>query len=157
MRTILDACCGSRMFHFNKENPNVLFGDIRSENHILCDGRTLEIKPDLQIDFKNLPFPDRYFKMVIFDPPHLKHLGANSWMAKKYGVLNKTWKDDIKTGFNECFRVLDNFGTLIFKWNEEQIKVKEILELTDYKPVVGHTSGRSGKTHFIVFLKEEIK
>ena len=24
-KPILDACCGSRMFWFNKENPNVVF------------------------------------------------------------------------------------------------------------------------------------
>ena len=26
----LDACCGSRMFWFDKQNPNVLFVDKRS-------------------------------------------------------------------------------------------------------------------------------
>ncbi len=26
---ILDACCGSRMWHFDKENKNVLFMDNR--------------------------------------------------------------------------------------------------------------------------------
>lgn len=28
---ILDACCGSRMFWFDKNNPNVLFMDKRNE------------------------------------------------------------------------------------------------------------------------------
>lgn len=27
---ILDACCGSRMFHFDKKNPHVLFMDNRN-------------------------------------------------------------------------------------------------------------------------------
>ena len=26
-KSILDACCGSRMFYFDKQNPNVLFAD----------------------------------------------------------------------------------------------------------------------------------
>ena len=30
-KLILDACCGSRMFWFDKHNPNVLFVDKRSE------------------------------------------------------------------------------------------------------------------------------
>ncbi|HDL4136670.1 TPA: class I SAM-dependent methyltransferase, partial [Mannheimia haemolytica] len=28
-KPILDACCGSRMFHFDKQNPHVLFADNR--------------------------------------------------------------------------------------------------------------------------------
>lgn len=28
MKEILDACCGGKMFYFDKNNPNVLFQDI---------------------------------------------------------------------------------------------------------------------------------
>ncbi len=84
---ILDVCCGSRMFWFDKQNPNVAFNDVRSEKHVLCDGRTLQVAPDFINDFTNLSFDDESFKLVVFDPPHLENLGANSWMAKKYGVL----------------------------------------------------------------------
>lgn len=87
---ILDACCGSRMFWFDKTNPNVLFADIRDESHILCDGRKLDIKPDVIVDFREMPFPDNRFKMVVFDPPHLNKLGQDTWMAQKYGVLLPT-------------------------------------------------------------------
>lgn len=73
-KTILDACCGSRMFYFNKHNPNVLFADIRSEEHVLCDGRQLKINPDIVCDFRNIPFPDENFKMVIFDPSTFKQI-----------------------------------------------------------------------------------
>jgi len=141
------------MFYFDKENPNVLFADIRNEGHVLCDGRQLEIKPDIQMDFREMPFPDNKFKMVIFDPPHLVNLGKNSWMGKKYGILNDTWQADLKAGFSECFRVLEPKGTLIFKWNENQIKVSEILKLTPYKPLIGHKSGRNSLTHWITFIK----
>ena len=91
-KIILDACCGSRMFWFDKKNPLVEFVDIRKESHILCDGRKLEIKPDTVADFRKLPFKDKTFSLVVFDPPHLKRLGKSSWMAKKYGVLNETWR-----------------------------------------------------------------
>lgn len=152
-KTILDACCGSRMFWFDKTNPNVLFADIRNETHTLCDGRSLNIKPDLQMDFRNMPFEDNTFKLVIFDPPHLKNLGKSSWMGKKYGILDKTWKEDLKMGFDECIRVLEPHGTLIFKWNEDQIKVSEILTVIQQKPLIGHKSGKSAKTHWLTFMK----
>lgn len=122
-KLILDACCGSKMFWFDKNNPDALFADIRTESHTLCDGRALEIKPDIEHDFRNMPYPDETFKMVVFDPPHLNKLGKDSWMAKKYGVLLPTWELDIKSGFEECMRVLQPYGTLIFKWNENQIKI----------------------------------
>ena len=141
------------MFWFDRENPDVVFGDIRNEEHILCDGRELKIKPDITIDFRKIPFPDNTFKLVVFDPPHLKNVGENSWMFKKYGGLSKTWKDDIRAGFGECFRVLQKDGVLIFKWNQDQIKTREILTLTDQKPLFGHPSGRQAKTHWICFMK----
>lgn len=150
---ILDACCGGRMFWFDKHNPNVIFNDIRRESHALCDGRTLDIDPDTKMDFRNLEFKDGQFKLVVFDPPHLKKLGENSWMAKKYGVLGENWKDDLTKGFNECLRVLENNGILIFKWNERDVKVSEVLALCKEKPLFGHTTGRSGNTKWICFMK----
>lgn len=152
-KKVLDACCGSRMFWFNKTNPDVLFADIRNENHILCDGRKLDIEPDVIMDFRKMDFPDCSFKMVVFDPPHMNQLGKNSWMCKKYGVLETTWKQDLKQGFSECMRVLEVGGTLIFKWNESQIKVSEILDAIGYTPLFGHKSGKLSNTHWMCFMK----
>ncbi|MEK8099140.1 class I SAM-dependent methyltransferase [Morganella morganii] len=155
MKPILDMCCGSRMFYFDKENPNVLFCDIRRERHILCDGRELDINPDVIADFRNLPFLDKSFEMVIFDPPHLVRAGENGWQRKKYGALDKeSWRDDLSKGFGEAMRVLKPNGILIFKWNETQIKTSEVLALTDYKPVFGHPSGKRSNTHWVTFMKE---
>lgn len=150
---ILDACCGSKMFWFDKDNPNALFMDNREESHVLCDGRELHIKPDIIGDFTNMPFRDEQFKLVVFDPPHLINLGNNSWMAKKYGKLLPTWETDLKAGFDECMRVLEPSGVLIFKWNENQIKLSEILDLIPYKPLFGHTSGRANQTIWVTFMK----
>ena len=152
-KLILDPCCGSRMFHFDRENEHVAFGDIREEDCMLCDGRSLQIKPDFICDFRDLPFDDKQFKLVVFDPPHLERAGKKSWLALKYGKLGEDWRTDLKKGFSECFRVLDDYGVLIFKWNETQIKVREILALTDQKPVVGHISGKRANTHWITFMK----
>ena len=151
MKKILDACCGSKMFWFNKKNENTVFMDNRTLEDTLCDGRRLVIKPDLIADFKDIPFEDNTFYLVVFDPPHLKQAGKNSWLAKKYGTLDKqTWPQDIRQGFNECMRVLKPNGTLIFKWNEEQIKLKDILKVIEYKPLFGN---KRAKTHWLVFMK----
>ena len=150
MKRILDACCGSRMFWFDKKNPDVLFADNRELDTTLCDGRKLVIKPDKIMDFRNMPFGDDSFYMVVFDPPHLVRAGESSWLAKKYGVLPKDWKEYIKYGFNECMRVLKPNGVLIFKWNEDQIKTSEILKVIDYEPLFGD---KRSKTHWLVFMK----
>lgn len=150
---MLDACCGSRMFWFNRNNDNALFMDKRSEEHVLCDGRELKIAPDVVADFTEMPFHDETFYLVVFDPPHMTSLGANSWMAKKYGRLTGDWRDMIRAGFKECFRVLKPGGTLVFKWNETDVKLKEVLELADQEPVFGHTTGRQAKTVWATFFK----
>ena len=87
MKRILDVCCGSKMFYFNKNNPLVHFNDLRKLEEPLCDGRMLKIHPDTQWDFRHLPVPDNTYDMVVFDPPHLVKVGDNSWLAKKYGKL----------------------------------------------------------------------
>lgn len=152
MKTIIDVCCGSRMFWFNKRNPAVVFMDNRAMEQTLCDGRKLEIKPDLVADFRNIPYPDESFYLAVFDPPHLVRAGENSWLAAKYGKLGPDWRADLKAGFDECMRVLKPFGTLVFKWNEEQVKLSEILRIFGARPLFGH---RRGKTHFLVFMKKE--
>ena len=155
-KIILDDCCGSRMFWFDKKNPNVLFIDNRSETVTAKDRdkiRTIEVNPDVITDFTNLPFEDNSFYMVVFDPPHLKTLGETSWMAKKYGKLPKDWQSLIHDGFTECMRVLKPNGTLVFKWNESEIKAAEVLSVIPFKPLFGHTTGRQSKTIWMCFMK----
>lgn len=147
---VLDVCCGGKMFYFDKTNEHILFCDKRKIKTHLCDGRTFEVNPDMICDFTNLPFNDETFYHVVFDPPHLKNIGENSYMAVKYGKLNNEYPTILKQGFNECMRVLKQYGTLVFKWNEEQIKLKEILNVIEYQPLYGN---RRAKTHWLVFVK----
>lgn len=157
-KKILDACCGGRMFWFDKNNQLTLFADKRMETITFKDldkKRVLDIKPDIQMDFTKMPFRHSTFKLVVFDPPHLNKAGKNSWLAKKYGVLGTDWQTDIKDGINECMRVLEIYGILIFKWNESQIKVTEVLKLVHHKPLFGHTTGRQAKTIWLTFMKTE--
>lgn len=161
MIKILDPCCGTRMFWFDKNHPAAIFGDIRSETLTVLDRshrddgtRTLTVAPDQHMDFRALPFRDGTFRLVVFDPPHLLRAGASSWLRAKYGALNKaTWRDDLRQGFAECFRVLADDGVLIFKWNETNIRVGEILALTPHQPLFGHPSGKRAGTHWICFMK----
>lgn len=77
-QTILDMCCGSRMFWFNKRDTRAVFSDIRREEHTLCDGRKLVINPDVIADFRDLPFAAASFPVVVFDPPHLERVGQSA-------------------------------------------------------------------------------
>ena len=149
----LDACCGSRMFWFDKENPDVEFMDIRNESHTLCDGRKLEINPTTVGDFTNMPFENESFKLVIFDPPHMESLGEKSWMRLKYGKLYKGWESDIQKGFEECFRVLKDGGILVFKWCSVEVPVSKLISLAKKQPLIGHKSGKRQDTHWILFMK----
>lgn len=166
-KDIIDVCCGSKMFYFDKNDHRVLFQDIRNMETILCDGRHFEVRPDVQADFTNMPYPDNSFSMVIFDPPHLlRNTGKSKykvmygtlknvgWQHTKYGALYHDWKEMLTQGFAECFRILKHGGFLIFKWNETDIKVSEIIQLTPEKPIFGHKSGKRSNTHWICFQKE---
>lgn len=152
---ILDACCGGRMFWFDRRHPNVLYQDNRVEEHgCILVRPSFAVQPDVIADFRNMPYPDKTFKHVVFDPPHLFSLGEKSWMRKKYSVLKKdAWKEDLRLGFNECWRVLDDYGTLVFKWNELELGLREVLECFSQKPLYGHPTANKGKTKWVIFMK----
>ena len=147
------------MFWFDRKDDRAVFVDKRRESHTLRDkssrggSRTLTINPDIVADFTALPFSDNKFSVVIFDPPHLIRAGKKGWQAKKYGKLEGDWRNELRQGFAECFRVLKPEGTLIFKWNEHEVPVSEILALTPARPLIGQRCGKTAKTHWIVFLK----
>ena len=149
------------MFYFDKNDPRVLFQDIRQIETELCDGRKFCVSPDVLADFTNMPYPSESFSLVVFDPPHLKYTGCkkepNGWQMIKYGNLGKDWKGTIRKGFSECFRVLRGGEFLIFKWNETDIPLSDILELTDESPILGHKSGKRSNTHWVLFMKNHTK
>ena len=155
---ILDACCGGRMMWFNKNHPNCLYIDKREcpAGHITHKSKH-NVAPDKVMDFRDLKFPDKTFKLVVFDPPHRTDFTPTSIMAKQYGILDKeNWEDDIKKGFNECWRVLEDYGVLIFKWNEKQIKLKKVLELfLPVRPLFGNVRSGAGyrSTYWMTFMK----
>ena len=152
---VLDVCCGPKGMWFDKKDSRALYMDKRRETHIdtyPCGTKTNIIDPCVVGDFSKMDFPDNTFRLVVFDPPHIEQTGE-SQITKKYGVLQGDWRGMLRTGFSECFRVLQPEGVLIFKWNECRFPVRDILSLTDAKPLFGHKSGKKMQTHWVVFMK----
>ena len=106
-KKILDACCGGRMFWYEKDQQQTLFMDKREvEKGAFTNNWNPNwcVKPDVIADFRDMPFPNNHFKLVIYDPPHLTSGSMKSVINKKYGLLNKdTWKQDLLDGFNDGF------------------------------------------------------
>jgi 23S rRNA G2069 N7-methylase RlmK/C1962 C5-methylase RlmI len=158
-KKVLDVCCGPKGMWFDKEDQRALYLDKRQEEH--CNEypsgkKAMSIKPDLVGDFTNIKLPDESFYIVVFDPPHIKRNKLGE-ITKRYGNLEGDWQNMIRQGFAECFRVLKPNGTLIFKWNEVQFSIRDILKLTEQKPLFGHKSGKKMQTHWVTFIKPERK
>ena len=154
---ILDACCGGRMMWYNKKHPNTIYIDIRKEDKgFIAAAPHYQVNPDMLMDFRKMDFPDKCFKHIVFEPPHLSKLGKTSMYRKKYGCLNaETWPIDIKMGFDECWRVLDNYGLLVFKWSNSEIPFKSILKLAPTKPLYYNISNSKATsvTKWFIFMK----
>lgn len=161
MKRVLDPCCGSRMFWFDKNNPDVEFCDIRKvDNEKIWESKDgtraafLTVNPDTVCDVRDMPFPDNTFYHVVLDPPHMLKASEKAWLTKKYGKLCENWEEFIHDAFIECMRVLKPNGTLIFKWSETDVKVSKLLEVVPYKPLYGHRSGKHMTTHWMAFIKD---
>ena len=161
--SVLDACCGSRKFWFDPDDPRALYIDRREEERNVVDAskptgqRRIIIAPDQVADFRKMPFADDSFSLVVFDPPHIKanRTGKDSRMAINYGTLDPaTWREDLAAGFRECFRVLKPNGVLIFKWAETNIRVGEVLALAPERPLFGNRMPALSGTHWVTFMKQ---
>jgi len=140
------------MFWFDKQDERAVGVDVRNGEVRMCE-RTWQVEPDHVADFTDLPFPDATFAHVVFDPPHRTTLSSHSNAEAAYGRLSGDWREMIRRGFAECFRVLKPEGTLIFKWCDRDVPLAEVLSLTDEQPLYGHKSGKNAGTHWMAFLK----
>ena len=166
---ILDATAGFRMIWFDKNHKDTIYLDCRSDEQLKEDLTFVPnrrpwnpIVKTLKGDFRNLPFANDFFDLIVFDPSHLIKCGKNGVFCKKYGKLNvETWQKDLIEGILEIWRVLKINGILIFKWNTFDIPLKDVLSLFPIEPLFGQkTSGtqykgkRKAKTFWFCFMKE---
>jgi len=150
---ILDACCGGRMWWWDKHHPLAIYMDERELPRGSIGVRpNFEIAPTCKGDFRDMPFADESFHLVLFDPPHLvRSQSSVSYIRLKYGALpHATEQEDLERGFAECWRVLAPGGTLVFKWSGSLDRVKPHYPSV---PIVGTRSARGGQTHWIIFYK----
>lgn len=161
---ILDATCGGRSIWHpkNKDRDDTLYIDNRELDSGFTgqEGRTYGVNPDEIQDFRNLPYENESFKLVVFDPPHIvKENGMENlsgYVEKSYGALNaETWQHDIEKGFEELFRVLETGVTLIFKFADNAVDFKEVLELAPQDPLFGTMTKQKSncENRFFVFQK----
>lgn len=156
---ILDVCCGPRMFYDreSKDRGDVIYMDVRYDVDIYYtrpNGTTSEwhVRPDIVGDFRAIPFEDGRFSLVVFDPPHIARSSSNGIIAAKYGKLGREWRQDLRKGFEECFRVLKVGGFLNFKWSEAEIPLSEVTPLFPQRPMYYNRQGNSGA--WFMFRKE---
>jgi hypothetical protein len=135
---ILDATCAGRHLWVDKTHPNVIYVDRR----ILPPGTFWrrphwQVRPDVCADFTALPFRDRTFDLVVYDPPHIiRSTPSQSSLRLVYGELHSsTWKDVLRLGFYECWRVLRVPGFLHFKWCNANAQLSEVLSLFPVRPL----------------------
>jgi SAM-dependent methyltransferase len=152
---ILDACCGGRMWWWDKEHPLAVYMDNRTAAAGARPNRpNWKCEPDVLGDFRAMPFGDESFHLVVFDPPHIVRPSAPSGNVRmQYGSLHPdTEQDDIRRGLAECWRVLAPAGTLVLKWAGPLARVKPHFPST---PVVGTrwTSGAKLGTRWFIFYK----
>lgn len=84
-QTILDMCCGSRMFWFDKQTRVQCSPTFAPSSTPCATGAS----PDIIADLCTLPLADGSFPKAVFDPPHLERVGENAWMGKKYSTTFK--------------------------------------------------------------------
>jgi len=155
---ILDACCGARLMWVNKNHSNTLYIDVRKEEKGFLPSRpTREINPDVIADFRDLSFlGDKKFKLIVWDPPHLLGKNYKSRITKNYGfLLADSFDSDFKTGFAELWNHLEDYGVLIFKFNDYHIPFKRVLSLFHTQPLFQNTisKNKDSKTKWFCFMK----
>src|SRR3990167_6354821 len=103
-----------------------------------------------------MAFPDKSFKLVVYEPPHLSKFGETSYFRNKFGCLDPGhWENDLEIGFSECWRVLDDFGVLVFKWSNSEIPFKQVLRLIPHEPLFYNTTNwkATSVTKWFCFMK----
>ena len=167
---ILDATCGTKSMWFQKNHPLVTYMDKRSGNFLYwnktkAEKTVVKINPDVVSEWKDMPFDNNHFDMVLFDPPHIIQKGDSKNPIKMevyYSYLPKdSWREILKDGIDELFRVLKPEGVFVFKWAETKVSIDEILKLFPYPPIFGNRTkdlnkAKNDTVHWLLFLKYNV-
>jgi len=101
---VLDATCGGRSIWIDKDHADAVYADLRIRDEGFCGhgGRTYSIQPDVQCDYRDLPFTADSFDAAVIDPPHATRGDGMEQLkgvvTKKYGALEaETWHDDLRS------------------------------------------------------------
>lgn len=164
MNNVLDATTGGKhIWHGDlKDADRVVFIDRRSvPPGSIEQQKNWEVSPDVQADFRELPFRCDTFDLVCFDPPHRVTDGGMETLSgvieTKYGALQaETWQSDLVNGFQEIWRVLRPGGILTMKWNDVTCGNGNVLELVPETPLYGTNTEKKGtETQWWVFHKKD--
>lgn len=140
------------MWWWDKKHPLAVYMDKRVAPRGTAANRpNWECAPDLLADFRELPFANESFRLVLFDPPHEVRRSPGGHVRAMYGELHPdTEQEDLARGFAECWRVLAAGGTLVFKWAGALDRVRRHFPA---QPVVGTRVPRGGQTRWFIFYK----
>ena len=150
---ILDATAGFRGIWFDKNEEHTIYIDIRPETN-----------PDYVMDCTKTNFPDKFFNLIVFDPPHIGTTPNNKGiMGKRYhgGLRTSEIRELIKKAFKEFYRILKDDGFVLFKWNNHDQKLPKILSLIEnFKPLFGQKVSVSTKhvsrTYWVCLIKKRL-
>ena len=157
-KVLADLCCGARSIWWDKNHPDCIYMDIREEEPGTIELQpNWSVKPDVIGDYRDMFFDDETFHLIVWDTPHILE-AKGGIMLMKYGKLGYGWKDDMRRGFNEIWRVLKPHGVLLFKYNDLSIPVPAMLECFPVQPLVGtrtkkSVSGNGEGTFWFAFIK----
>jgi len=151
---ILDATAGFRGIWFDKNEEHTIYIDIRPE-----------VNPDYVMDCTKTSFPDKFFNLIVFDPPHIGTTPKNKGiMGKRYhgGLRASEIRELVRNASKEFFRILKDDGFLIFKWNNHDQKLSKMLSLMpEFKPLFGHKvairTKHASSTYYVVLIKNRKK
>jgi len=178
---ILDATAANRTIWKTKQDDRIIWIDIEPE---------LEIKPDFVMDCTKTDFPDEYFHHIFFDPPygsgHSREKGDyfcirnKAEMAKferergftpvgkwtyygldKYKTKMELFKF-IYIALEEFYRILRSDGILMLKWNEMEVPLSRVMNMTkDWIEIMRITVGSvsqnlgSTQTYWVLLMKKK--
>jgi hypothetical protein len=143
---ILDLSAGKRAVWFNKNHPDAVYLDKRSE-----------VNPTLVCDTREIPAAaGSGYGLICWDPPHM-NCGPHSNMSKVYGYHTTAEILEVieRTG-REAHRVSVPGALMALKWNTHDIKLPRVFNLLqNWEPLFGHLTkdGPRSQTYWVMLRR----